>query len=206
MKEKKRVLSVDFDYFVNCSAEFRDECFPDPNENNSPQLTEFLWYNRTNYYPAISALGVTEEYIALRKFLKEDNGYYFYNAESHGRIMNMIYYLFPKDTTTLEVVNVDYHHDRYAGASDRIDCGNWLRILLEERPDTEVLWVRREDSVILLEYPYFDTTDFSDVKGHFDAVFMCFSPEWTPPHLRKKYDSIINNIIPRHGINLKMPD
>lgn len=100
-------------------------------------------------------------------------------------------------TKNIEIVNIDFHHDYYHHyiKGEEYNCGNWLRVIKDERPNTKIKWVRREDSQTVSldgEFPYSHTTDIESVlKDSYDIIFLCFSPEWTPPHLEKEYRELI---------------
>ena len=104
----------------------------------------------------------------------------------------MTWYFFDniKDDEDLELINIDFHHDMYVTGGDTLDCGNWLRFLADIKPNAKITWVRREDSQVESlggSFPYYHTTDITEVQGEFDYIFLCFSSPWTPPHLMAKF-------------------
>ncbi|WFA09004.1 hypothetical protein [Tissierella sp. Yu-01] len=101
----------------------------------------------------------------------------------------------------LKVVNIDFHHDyyHYFMGGDIYNCGNWLRRLVEDRPETKVKWIRREDSQISSlegDFPFENTTNIKVLElDKFEYIFICKSPEWTPPHLDIKFNEFIDFIL-----------
>jgi len=123
----------------------------------------------------------------------------FYKADNHKsirKITDIIPWNF-----NLKIVNIDFHHDyyHYYSGGDTYNCGNWLRRLIEERPDAKVKWIRRKDSQIYSlegEFPFEHTTDLKSIfKENFDYVFICRSPEWSPPHLSKKFEELAWSVL-----------
>lgn len=190
------ILSIDFDYFINASSQERDRYFPKGSDETPYYKLESMWEERYLRYPELKKVGVIDEFYFLKKFLLEmtiarEN---FIRADNHKYIKNIIDSL-PRNIR-LMIVNIDFHHDyyHYYKAGDNCNCGNWLRRLIEERPDTKVKWIRREDSQILSldgEFPFEHTKDIRAIQNiSFDYVFLCRSPEWSPPHLNNKFEEL----------------
>ena len=188
-----RLLSIDFDYFIDTDLKTRDNKFPDGVDEKPKMQLECEWNYFYNTYPELNDLEVIEECDTLCRFLEHLERGKVLVAYSHKDIEK----LFPlvMSAEELEVVHIDFHHDNYISSGNTLDCANWLRHLMNRRDfnlKTEVLWIRREDSECeSLEgvFPYPSTTEFN-VSGEFDYIFLCFSPEWTPPHLRKEYETL----------------
>ena len=105
-------------------------------------------------------------------------------SDSHRKIKKLFGEIKPNED--LDLVHIDFHHDMYITGGDKLDCGNWLRFLIDIKPNANITWIRREDSdtdSLFGEFPYHHTTDISKVQGEFDFIFICFSSPWTPPHL-----------------------
>jgi len=62
----------------------------------------------------------------------------FMKADSHKYIKSIIEKL--PEKSQFKIVNIDFHHDyyHYYRGNDYYNCGNWLRRVLEERPDAKV--------------------------------------------------------------------
>lgn len=183
----KRVLSIDFDYFIDTDSNTRSCNFPDGVDNLEKEVNDLIWSSHYKTYPELHNIGVIPEYFLFKEWLKSiPIKYPSIIGESHSDIVKV----FNKTRLTelISVVNIDFHHDNYIYGGDTLTCGNWVRFLMNDRPDTDFLWVRREDSELKSlsgPFPYPETTDISCcLKDGYDYVFLCFSPEWTPPHLR----------------------
>lgn len=193
-----RILSIDFDYFIHASMEVREMCFPDGHDNLSEQMTKFLWDRRYEFHDNLKDIGLIKDYDKMCDFLRSLRKGKVLFADSHRDIQ----YLFKeiKPDEELELINIDFHHDMYITGGDNLDCGNWLRFLVDLKPDAKITWVRREDSDIESlcgEFPYYHTTDIKEVQGEFDFIFLCFSSPWTPPHLYSDFLIMCSKLVNR---------
>lgn len=183
-----RILSIDFDYFVDTDMETRLMCFPDGHDNFTPDLTKFIWDRRYEFHDNLKDIGLIPDYDIMCEFLKNLKLRRAMMADSHKEIKEFFSEIKPDEE--LELINIDFHHDMYITGGNELDCGNWLRFLVDLKPDAKITWVAREDSDIdslCGEFPYYITTDITEVQGEFDLVFLCFSSPWTPPHLFDAY-------------------
>lgn len=191
------VLSIDFDYFIAASAAERDLYFLRGGEEIHRHQLQSLWEERYAQYPQIRAIGVVPEFASFRRFLQHlpVDGDHVFVSETHKAIKGVIDVI--PTGMPLRIVNIDFHHDyyHYYSGTDYCNCGNWLRRVLEERPATQVKWIRREDSQLATlegDFPFEHTTDLGSVfLERFDCVFLCRSPEWSPPHLSRRYEELV---------------
>jgi hypothetical protein len=170
----KRFLSIDWDYFINATADQRFNLFPDGGNENLPrEIQDFLWINRYTPLPGDSALEVVEQFkesvsaigaIDLTEIKEIIEGakkridsfriafglkleWRSIVADSHKNM-----YDFVMSNTYREedfaVYNVDFHHDlfNYRTAKEKVNCGNWGTELKNERPNMQFYWTKREDS------------------------------------------------------------
>lgn len=205
----KKFLSVDWDYFVDASLEDRCYKFPDGgNEDLDFQLQNIVWRFRYNDHPEIKKMGLNEDYNSLMDILTKFLMYDSRNPiDSQYKILvglaisHKYIYQYILDRTQpdeeFEVYNVDFHHDMYYYRDPRnpLNCGNWVRELLKERPNMKYYWIKREDSEIALlggeEIPKEMIVPFKDlIDKDFDYIFMCRSDIWSPPHLDKTFNII----------------
>jgi len=190
------LLSIDFDYFIDASSQERDLYFPDGLDEIPPDKLKLLWEDRYAKYPKLRQLGVIQEYYFLKRYLQSLDipKANYYKADNHKSIRKIIERI-PRNLP-LKIVNIDFHHDyyHYYSGENYYNCGNWLRRVLEERPEAKVKWIRREDSQLYsLEgiFPFAHTTELKSLlKDKFDYVFICRSPEWSPPHLSNKFEEL----------------
>lgn len=192
-----KILSIDFDYFIDASNLEREIYFPRGGDEIPSEQLKTIWQMKHAQYSQLPKIGVIEQFYTMKNYLmlleiKKDN---FYNSDSHKNIKKLIDTI-PK-SSQLSIVNVDFHHDyyHYYSGGQYLNCGNWLRRVVEERPNTLVKWIRREDSQIYSlegEFPFQHTTDLTSVLSEgYDYIFICRSPEWSPPHLGKRYDELV---------------
>ena len=185
----KRILSIDFDYFIDTDIHTRNTKFPDGVEK-SKHLNLSSWYYAHQKFPNLIHIGVIEEFHNVYMFLSKLKKGKVLIADSHRDIIKLFNHIPLYEN--LEVVHIDFHHDCYISSGAKLDCANWVRHLKSEKPDTHIVWYRREDSELESlegEYPYPHTTDLV-LEGEFDYIFLCFSPEWTPPHLDFYFESM----------------
>lgn len=190
------ILSIDFDYFIDVSLEERNIFFPDGSDEIPKDKLKSMWEESYRNYPKLKETGVIEDFYFMKDFLKTlDIGKSnFLKADTHKDIKTILD-MIPKDVK-IRIVNIDFHHDyyHYFTGGDNYNCGNWLRRLIEDRPDTSVKWIRRDDSQISSlegEFPFEHTTDMKSLLNDtFQYVFICESPEWSPPHLNYKFKEL----------------
>ena len=191
-----RILSIDFDYFVDTDMETRMMCFPDGHDNFTPALTKFIWDMKYDFHENLKDIGLIPDYDKMCTLLKGLRGARVRFADSHREIESFFREIKPDED--LELINIDFHHDMYITGGNELDCGNWLRFLVDLKPDAKITWVRREDSDVESlsgSFPYYHTTDISEVQGEFDLIFLCFSSPWTPPHLFNKFTEMCENLL-----------
>lgn len=204
----KRILSVDWDYFVKATAAERFMLFPDGgNENISPELQLFIWNSRYAYNPQIRDISVLRfDYEAMHSIIDKFGEKYRYSEVSapHREVLVTIShkwaYDFIKQRTrsseTFEVYNVDFHHDmyHYRLSSDEVNCGNWVNKLLDIRPNMKYHWIKREDSDenSIGDVPVAcDINTMQEIKDlDFDYIFICRSDCWSPPHLDNYFETL----------------
>jgi len=194
------VLSIDFDYFIDASSKERDIYFPNVNDEMLSSELKCIWKERYLRYPQLKKVGVIDDFYYLKKFLMDlkISKLNLLKADNHKYIKSIIDRI-PRKLQLL-IVNIDFHHDyyHYYKGNDSYNCGNWLRRVIEERPDTKVKWIRRKDSQIYsLDgiFPFEHTDNIKSIHNeNFDYVFICKSPEWTPIHLNDKFEELAFSI------------
>lgn len=179
----KRILSIDFDYFIGTDIDTRNFKFPDGED-----LTDVcdLWVNHYVKYPEIEEIGVTPTFDSFCEYLKTLTKGKVLISNSHRDIAFLFTLI---ENEELEVINIDFHHDNYITGGSKLDCANWVRHLMNVFPNTKFTWIKREDSEVASlfgDFPY-PMTDDLNIEGEFDYIFICLSPEWTPPHLFPHY-------------------
>ncbi len=205
-KKVWRVLSIDFDYYLDTTLEVWDEEFPPGGDNIPPQELKAEWQQSYQEYPQLRRLGLRHlPYAYHCHVLHAIHRGKAYVADSHGEIVELLKQI-PR-AETLELTHIDFHHDNYVSAGSKVDCANWVHHLqLHRDPEnTHVTWIRRLDSEMASLYgpfPYPNTTDYH-ISSLYDYVFLCFSPEWTPPHLRGAFQKLVQAVKQLHPRLLK---
>ena len=195
---KRRILSIDFDYFIDTDINTRNDKFPDGVDEKPREVLDKEWEYFYNTYPEIKYIGVISSYDIMCHSLSKLTKGQVLISESHRDISQIFDRLSINDD--LEVINYDFHHDNYISGGSEIDCANWVRHLMNIRPNTKFEWRHRIDSEItslMGDFPYDKSLNeeiFTDIGGEFDYIFICFSPEWTPPHLRPQYKDLCRSV------------
>lgn len=195
------ILSIDFDYFIAATAQERELYFPPGADEIAGDKLQSMWEERYRLFPQLRGIGVTAQFFAMKNFLAlsrvgRDR---LFTSDTHKSIKRLIDAV-PK-RQPVSIVNIDFHHDYYHffRGGNYLNCGNWLRRVLEERPETRVKWIRREDSQIHSlegEVPFEHTTELQSIfHRYYDLVFICRSPEWSPPHLSSRYQELVSSVL-----------
>lgn len=185
-----RILSIDFDYFIDTDLDTRNNHFPDGSDNIDPEVLAKQWEDHYKAYPQLKDIGVIKSYNELVEHIRKGDYYLEDNkfiADSHGEIYNILKNI--PEHESIEIVNVDFHHDyyHYFSHDNDLNCGNWVRKLYENRNDAKITWCKRSDSDIRTldgQFPHTITDNITSLLDReYDIIFLCLSPEWTPPHL-----------------------
>lgn len=185
----QKILSIDFDYFIDTTVEVRNNVFPDGVDEKNEVKMIADWVACYDEDPELLKIGVIQDdFIEVCKHLVTLKCPVVVR-NSHKDIEILF-----REKGEYFIDHIDFHHDFYLGARpDVTDCSNWLRRVIEENPNSKVRWFRREDSEtssILGGYPYESYTKLQ-LEDTYDYVFICFSPEWTPIHLQSLYDLMV---------------
>ena len=203
-----KVLSIDWDFLVDASADYRCTNFPDCcNENYSEFIQNTIWSTRYLYgsLREVSvdkdALTEVKNYIGRTCSLHTRGVAY----DSHKHIYDEVKSsLSPEEP--LVIVNFDFHHDCYQSGNS-VDCGNWVDYLYKDRTTpsgsrlkhstgSSYTWVSRDDSDDAGIPRYVRRLTINQVSrlpevDNFDLLYVCKSPMWSPPHLDREYDDFI---------------
>lgn len=193
-----KILSIDFDFFANVTQN-ELMCYPD-GVDLPTELTEIVW--ATHY----ATNGNILKNIDIDKDLYRELTYIINSqsistpvliTNSHIHAFDFIEQHF--DNKRIMLTNIDWHHD-IINNNPEMDCGNWIKFLKEKYPDTVLQWITRKASIDCYGITdeeikqMFVEFDFSSIEHtQFDAIFLCRSDSWTPPHLDKYFDDLIKN-------------
>lgn len=192
-----KVLSIDFDYFVNTSSDIRNKIFPKLDEGKNRDIIIGKWKEKYETYPILKDIDLIKEVEIFKKYLFKNSKDIILNVSEHHKDIYPLLKQIPRD---IKIVNVDFHHDyyHYYVRGEEYNSSNWLRVIKENRPNTKIIWVRRKDSQMKSldgKFPYTNTTKVLKVLNiKYDMIFICFSPECTPPHLKGEFIDLLESI------------
>lgn len=200
--KKVTVLSIDFDFFQKVSKNTLQTCYPD-GIDVSTQLSKYTWagyYTNMKTAKPLSEVKIdTDKLDQMKDILtKCTSAKDIKIANSHLVIYEFIHELMEKyKSSYLDIINVDMHHD-LMNDNINVDCGNWLGRIAEEY-DTRIRWVANPISKEMfgLDDERFSVigTDLNIINPtNVDAIFLCRSDNWTPPHLDKDFNNLFEHI------------
>ncbi len=184
-----KILSIDFDYFIDVGIDTRTDHFPTAGGELSADLNDIVWSSkyadaRYQKFDLCSVDVFHDDLEVVSAIIARQNRPRCLISDSHAHA-----YEFIKEVagdTPATVYNIDYHHDTEIVLNGEVHCGNWLRKLMDESIVKDAYWINREDSNLdrnLCEIiPLVACIDMD-----FDAVVLCRSSWWTPPHLDKVF-------------------
>lgn len=211
-----KVLSVDWDYFVDADASVRSAWFPDTaNEeygcvfvDNSEILGNVggwlsdgsrctAWYPAYRRYRGLYGIGFDP---LVYRLVEDVKGVpYVFVADSHRWAYRFVVDMLKKrNERKLFLLNMDFHSDcrsvpKSFGRADPLDCGNWLvRLMAEYRGAYR--WLGRKDS-----FMGHKPGNLSFLDGYrkakvgnvdWDMMFICRSEMCSPPHLDKDFVNV----------------
>lgn len=190
-----RILSIDFDYFVNPTTLQRVRYFPDGGQEMSDTLNAIVWagaYARskiitkkaddeTNSLVNVELLKKPLQ--TIHNIIIAQGNIRYMVADSHSHAYDFIRENWDRSTT--ELYNIDSHHDTY-DVGEEVNCGNWLRRLMEKGVVDTAYWVNQPDSELADNLT--KVIPFSELpKTGYDLVYICRSSWWTPPHMDEAF-------------------
>lgn len=214
-----KVLSIDWDYFVDASYIYRARYFPDGGEF-SPTIENHVWGGRysaaiVNKSP-ITNIGIKEkEYKDICTILKNHKDLVAYSIGlSHKSIIDFLIELrkeqkehitktlfdIPLENIKFDITNIDFHHDIYT-TNDQDDCGNWaLNLNKKYNMLNSYTWIKQKDSDEfdhnILTCQSKESDNIKDILNErYDAIFICKSTLWSPPHLDNKFNKMCECLI-----------
>lgn len=188
------VLSVDWDYFSDATLSQRLRLFPDRgNENLGSLLSNIIWGTRYVSGELVQT-GLDKRALSVLTSVlrKASPDCLMMVADSHKYAYDFILDSMEEDCVShINLVNIDFHHDLYDLGDSNLNCGNWLRLLMEDY-DSEYdkfSWVKREDSdTDGVDLSRLQVVPIESIKGiEWDLIFICRSNVWSPPHLDKHF-------------------
>lgn len=196
-----RVLSIDFDFFQETTADTIRNYYPDGMELGT-KLSEIVWaskymqFGTYKGYDELMKVSLSHDlFLQIQQILEKQNGDIPCTiAQSHERIYQELVGRIDEDQPAL-IAHIDFHHDMFNGNRE-VDCGNWVGKFIDIHPNTQVTWFTREVGIEC--YGLEDVPDIpkqfnlqSLLNQEFDMVFLCRSDAWLPPHLDVYFNDLV---------------
>lgn len=190
-----KILSIDWDYFLNIQ-EPDIYCYFPEEENN-------IWSKCYRKYPKLLDIKINQNNLNyIRKLINKQEIKKVYIADEHTGIYSLIVSRsLTEDKKDINIINIDAHHDVYCsilGDDWELFCGNWLlKLYQKEYLKVDSTWIGHDISYEFGIAPYIDcqTTNLNIIKNNkFDMIFICKSAYYTPPHLDKYFIDFINSV------------
>lgn len=198
------VLSIDFDYFQIVDESTMVNHYPDGHDFNS-DLSSMIWsthYAWDSSEKALMKVKVDKNNIGkVKTILKFGRDDCMANmiANSHVHMIQLLEML--KDRADgFNIYNLDMHHDMFntevkngmVECEGSLSCGNWASYAKKDY-GAKIIWIKNKlsNSLFPSELPDEQTLDINVLDGvRFDAVFLCRSDIWLPPHLDGHFNKL----------------
>lgn len=192
------VLSIDFDFFQDATAKQLKQ-YPDGVDYGT-EMSKIVW---SSYYTDLSMKRLDLNSITINQDFFDQMIEIIQNQDfcipvlitnSHKYIYDFIMEHWDKNED-IEIWNVDMHHDVFNN-NPQLDCGNWGKHIIDDANAT-LHWIGRTMSIeayglgCIKDFPMEDNFDSIRCQ-QFDALFLCRSDPWLPPHLDDKFTDMAN--------------
>lgn len=199
-KKPLNVLSIDFDFFQKADANVLRYYYPDGHDFPT-EISNYIWASHYAVPKTKDALdtvrcdtGHLDELLDILN-KNEDPHLPAFICNSHKHAYDFITSHFdPEAHDGINLINIDMHHDCFNNNA-KLDCGNWIKHLMDFCPDTRLTWITQP--VALEVYDITDMagiieTDFSKLKEFdFDLLFLCRSDIWLIPYFDFYFDMLV---------------
>ena len=193
------ILSIDFDFFQNIPYDVL-KSYPD-GIDLPIQLSNAVWARRlaTEKSQLDKVSFDDTNFEIIKKTIRNQNPHTpIYIASSHKEaypFVNDMLLHFRQMRTNL--INIDLHHD-LINENEKVDCGNWIGHLLEEKKIQHFAWIAKKlsqrvyglsDKEMEQMHGVFNTKKI--LNQTFDAIFVCRSNPWLHPKFDTKFDELL---------------
>lgn len=193
------ILSIDFDFLQNIPYDVL-KAYPD-GIDLPIQLSNAVWAGRlATEKSRLDKVSFDDtNFEIIKKTIQNQNPHTpIYIASSHKEayhFVNDMLLHFKQMKTNL--INIDLHHD-LINENEKVDCGNWIGHLLEEKKIKHFAWVAKK-----LSQKVYGLTDKEMEQMHgmfniktvlnqtFDAIFVCRSNPWLHPKFDAQFDELL---------------
>lgn len=191
-----RILSIDWDYFIDASLESRVADFPDGHVFGQ-QLESIIWASHYASNSGLAKMGVNTKALSRVKEnilprIRAGRIRMIMCAFNHNECYQFIHKcLCVDEEDNISLTNIDFHHDTWEVEDNSVTAGNWLTHLKQEFGDAAKLrWVGCKDSPGS-DYSWLSPVSLSAaLKLEYDYIFICKSGLWSPPHLDGRFNDL----------------
>ena len=189
--KKKKILSIDFDYFQKLCTETL-HIYPDGIDLPT-EVSNVVWATKYMYEKdKLNKVTINKKELSLLYGIlgSQNKNIPVLISNTHKDIYGFIHSLAKTDEELL-ISHIDMHHDFYNG-NDKVDCGNWLGFIKKEYYKCYIQWITNELSLDVYGFTEKEkekipiTIEKLSIKDY-DAVFLCRSDNWFPPHLDSEF-------------------
>lgn len=191
MNNTLNILSIDFDYFQDIPDESILTCYPDGHDF-STELSKIIWSNAYAYSKTadkIKSVNIMQSELNAAKAIINNTDPYAPNwiVNSHVHIYDAVKNArLSHPDADIHIYNIDMHHDCFA-YEKTLTCGNWALHVMKGF-NASVTWVTTPIGLKMCPPPdvlnNHILTSINDIPvKNFDAIFLCRSDIWLPPHL-----------------------
>ena len=197
-----KILSIDFDYFQDIPDAKNISLYYPDGVDHPTYLSEIIWGSKYAFHKKeIEQTMIREDelFVLENMLLAQNEKIPVLITQSHKHIYDFVN---EHKDDNLTIMNADLHHD-IINNNKCVDCGNWAGHLIKENEGANFLWITHPLSKEVYGFTeqdsdVFDTitlSGLSKVKNEkFDAVFLCRSDNWFPPHLDKYFVETVSLI------------
>ena len=201
---KLNILSIDFDYFQIVDEHTMVNHYPDGHDFNS-ELSSMVWsthYAWESSEKELMKVKVDKTKIGkIKTILKFGRDACMMNMITNSHVhINQLLEMLKDRADGFNIYNLDMHHDMFDTEIEngeivckgKLSCGNWASYA-KKNFNSKIIWIKNllSDTLFPLDLPDEQTLDISILDGvKFDAVFLCRSDIWLPPHLDAHFNRL----------------
>lgn len=203
MGKTLKILSIDYDYFVDANKDQVLMHFPDPIDltpNLSAQVWDMHYMHHGDIIRSINLRSVeyTRMITKLSYSITADLCMFSY---THKDIIRCIEDIRKSGNYNKLIVNhIDTHPDTGNITYNEVHCGNWVTHLKQMYEEVDIRWIANEAlyeiqdvNEKLLPKIKFGIDKLSNIK-HYDLIFLCRSDQWVPPHLDQQFTDMVHKV------------
>lgn len=199
-----RILSIDYDYYQIVDVDTVRKYYPD-GIDISTRLSSAVWavrYADVNAKSAIASVKINSDEIEATKqlLMEQCSDCPVLISNTHKDIYDFAVAMMSNSgSSELQVTNVDMHHDMF-NDNPELDCGNWVSFLQQKYADKmSIRWIANPISKIAYgfsdeDWKYIGNSVTKTQYREYDAIFLCRSDAWLPPHLDQSFNDMIEFI------------